>query len=78
MDNRDLNGNEVNEDLSAVDPSLTENEESTALITPDEAREENKLQPKVSGSKDRYYELFDKNKQKTMEHSQPLTKKSKS
>ena len=32
MDNRDLNGNEVNEDLSAVDPSLTENEESTALI----------------------------------------------
>ena len=66
MDNRDLNGNEVNEDLSAVDPSLTENEESTALITPDEASEENKLQLKVSGSKDRYYELFDKNKQKTM------------
>ena len=66
MDNSNISENEMNEELSSVDSSSGVDEESKTLITADAVNEEKNLQPKNNNSKDRYYELFDRNKQKTM------------
>ena len=57
---------EVNDELSSADDASSVNEESKALITPEEASETKSVQVKDNNLKDRYYELFDKNKQKSM------------
>ena len=57
---------EVNDVLSSADNASSVNEESKALITPEEASETKSVQVKDNNLKDRYYELFDKNKQKSI------------
>ena len=66
MDNRDKNELDPSEELSAAEPGSESGQESNALVTSDTYYEDKQLDVKRSDPRDRYYELFDKNKQKTM------------
>lgn len=66
MDNRDKNELDPSEELSAAEPGSESSQESNALVTSDTYYEDKQLDVKRSDPRDRYYELFDKNKQKTM------------